>query len=335
MTETLGEALDDPRRAHFLLNRQTAIYAVLQAVSRLGLLDLLEAPVSIGDLARKSGAALPGLARILAFLEAEGVLGVDADGIVLPNKRTAALRTLVPAIGNDRLSNMAALDLDQALREDRPAFDIHFDKSAFAYLQDNPQLGANFARLMQLTTQQAEETLLQRHSFPHFSKVVDIGGNQGTLLLQLLRGNPAAHGVLFDLPETAEKARPALDTARDGKRIEVIGGDFFAEVPEGGDLYLLKQILHDWSDEAGGQILRNIRKAIAPDGKLLVIERLIPEQTGPHPARALDILMLLWTPGGRERKLEEYRQMLVQAGFAIDQVTIDRDGQSVIEAVPV
>jgi hypothetical protein len=192
----------------------------------------------------------------------------------------------------------------------------------------------DFARFMSLTTKQAEQFVFARHEFAPFKVAVDVGGNHGSLLLGLLELQPQARGILFDLPEVVALARPALDAHPCGARVEVAGGSFFEKVPAGGDLYLLKQILHDWDDERCVAILRNVRAAIAPDGRLAVVDRLMPEQVRPHPAYNMDLYMLLLL-GAKERRLSEFEALFAQSGFRPGRVTEDPNVPSVIEALPV
>lgn len=334
MPQTLGEMLDEPERLHQLLNRNAAQFAVLQAVNRLGLPDLLDGPTTLDDLAARTGADRDGLARLLAYLAADDVLELDGETVV-PGPRTLALCQLAPAIGNDRLSMLAAFELDRALCDGGTAFERHFGQPPFDYLRDNPADGENFARLMQLTTQFSERAIFASHDFGHFACAVDVGGNRGSLLLRLLADRPEARGVLFDLPGTVADARAALADHPLGGRIDPVGGSFFEQVPDGGDLYLLKQILHDWGDEQCETILRHVRRAIAPHGRLAIIERLVPDAAEPHNARDLDILMLLWTGKGRERTPAQFADMLARCGFTVARTTLGGHSMSVIEAVPV
>jgi hypothetical protein len=154
---------------------------------------------------------------------------------------------------------------------------------------------------------------------------VDVGGSEGVLLTALLQAAPGAQGILFDLPHVIEKA-PEID------RAETVSGDFFNEVPEGGDLYLLKHILHDWDDERCAVLLENLHRAAQPDGKLLVIEMLVPEKPEPSLAYYLDLTMLALMDG-RERSLQEFTSLLSRSGFKVEQVLQTSSLVSIIEAV--
>jgi hypothetical protein len=158
------------------------------------------------------------------------------------------------------------------------------------------------------------------------ARVVDVGGGQGVLLQRVLEAHPHLYGVVFDRPGVTEAARTRLAEAGLSRRCEVVGGDFFAGVPAGGDAYVLSWILHDWDDEAAARILRNCRAAMSDDGRLLVLELVLSPPNEPHPptaadrlARTLDLEMLA-VVGGRERTEAEFRALFGRAGFGLARV---------------
>jgi hypothetical protein len=212
------------------------------------------------------------------------------------------------------------------------AYEACYGLPVFEHLRANPETARMFGRVMSETTAMNERQIFAHHQFLPFTVAVDIGGSQGSLLLRLLEAQPGTRGVLFDLPDTVAQAEGPVAAAGMADRVELVGGDFFAAVPSGGDLYLLKQILHDWSDEECRAILRNVRAAMTAGTRLAVVERLLPERPRPHNAYVLDVIMLLWT-SGRERKLSDYVAMLAECGFAFDRATENPDGMSVIEAL--
>ncbi len=334
MTFRLADWLDDFETGRRQVMHLTVTQAVLQAVTRLKLFDHLDAPISVDALAARAGVQVDGLARILTFLAAEGVVDWDGTGDVSPNEKSAQMQALASTIGNYRMPAEAGLVLDEALRDGSVAFAKARGMPVFEYLKQDDEAAAIFADVMRVTTREAESYLFSHYDFPAFTHAVDIGGNQGSLLRRLLAENPGTSGVLFDLPATAEVARASLAGTSLESRISCVGGSFFDEVPGGGDLYLLKQILHDWSDEEGLRILAAIRKAIEPETPLVVIERLMPEAPEPCEAVDVDILMLLWT-SGRERTAAAYTAMLEQSGFAVRRVVGESGGQGVIEATAV
>jgi hypothetical protein len=160
---------------------------------------------------------------------------------------------------------------------------------------------------------------------------VDVGGGYGTLLAAILRSNPAAQGILFDVPHVIDAAQGFLSTNGVGQRCTRIAGDFFAAVPSGGDAYLLSQILHDWEDAECLTILRHCRAVMPDNGKLLLVEIVIPPGNEPSFGKWLDLHMLA-IPGGRERTEAEYAALFRDTGFELTRVVPTPAGPSVVEA---
>ena len=150
--------------------------------------------------------------------------------------------------------------------------------------------------------------------------MVDVGGGHGALVASVLRANPGARGILFDMPEIIATARPVLEKAGVADRCRTEGGDFFASVPAGADLYALKFILHDWADDKCIAILRSCQKAMAPGAKVLIVEFVVPESCGPHISKFMDINMMVNTSGGRERTEREFTQLLAAAGLRLQRI---------------
>jgi len=160
------------------------------------------------------------------------------------------------------------------------------------------------------------------------------GGAHGVLLTAVLRANPAARGILFDLPHVIATAGGALEAEGLSQRCELVSGDFFEAVPEGADLHLLKQIVHDWDDERTTRLLQNCHRALGPAGKLLLVEMVIPPENQPSPAQAMDLNMMVLL-GGRERTEEDYQRLFQAAGFRLERVIPTHSPFSVIEATRV
>ena len=169
------------------------------------------------------------------------------------------------------------------------------------------------------------------YDFSKFERIVDVGGGHGLLLARILFANPRLCGVLYDLP-TVVAGASALRQEPISQRCEIIGGDFFKGVPAGADVYLLKGIIHDWNDEAALKILKNCRRAIHPDGRLLVVEAVLTRSTDPATA-LMDMLMMVLT-SGRERTESEFRSLLQEASFSMAQV-IRSASVTIIESRPV
>lgn len=333
--KTIGELIEHPDEFQEWFAHTRAAMTVLHALSNMRLLELWDdEPISLADLA--AGAELPvaAVARIVGFLASQHLLELRRDGRVAHTSRSRTLRNWSPALASSRIIMQASFELVDALRQDVTPFEACYGAPVFAYFDEHPNVARVFGEHMSLTTGWAEDVIIAHHSFRPFQLAVDIGGSHGSLLARLLAENPDAQGVLFDLPAVAQQAGARLDWIAEGGRIDVVGGDFFQSVPAGGDLYLLKQILHDWNDDECIAILRSVRKAITPDGRLAVIDRLLPEENEADPAFASDIMMMIWT-SGQERKLSQFERLFEATGFALDHVTRNYHHESVIEAVPV
>jgi O-methyltransferase domain len=191
------------------------------------------------------------------------------------------------------------------------------------YRAERPEEGAIFDRAMSALTGASNEALLAAFDFGRFKTIVDVGGGRGTLLEALLDAYPTLRVVLFD----QEQVVAGVDL---GERGRVVGGSFFDDVPPGGDAYVLKAIVHDWEDEEAAAILRNCRKH---DAMVLVVERVV----GPpneDPITKFGDLNMLVSPGGRERTVDEFRDLFARADLRLEGVTPADVGLCVLEAVP-
>ena len=173
--------------------------------------------------------------------------------------------------------------------------------------------------------------VIAAYDFSQYATIVDVGGGHGRLLSAILEATPAANGVLYDLPEVVAGAPPLLDRYGVAHRVRVAEGSFFDSVPGGGDAYVLKNVIHDWSDEESIRILRNVRAAAGLGKTVLLVETVIPEGGGEFLGKITDLEMLL-TNDGRERTADEYRSILDRAGFALTRVVPTVSPFSVVEA---
>jgi hypothetical protein len=324
------------------MRRQICGFAVTMAISaitRLGIPDLLaEAPRTAEALAGAVGADLDFLARTLRYLASEGVLDARADGSFALNERSQWLRSeiagsLAPraAWSGSPLSWGSWGGLLAAMRSGRSGLEAAFGKPMFEFLEQDPDSAAMFNRFMTGQTAASVAAFLAVYDFAGIGLLVDVGGNRGALLAGVLAANPAMRGILFDLPKVVAHAAPVL--ADVAERCSVVGGDFFAAVPEGGDAYALKFILHDWNDERCVRLLEHCRRAMVPGGRVLVIEHVVPEEPGGHIAYYMDLNMLTMTDGGRERTEAEYRALLQRAGLTLRRSLPTPIGVNVLEAI--
>jgi hypothetical protein len=222
--------------------------------------------------------------------------------------------------------------MEHALRTGGDGVTAAFGKQIFDLFREIPDEAENFHRAMTDFTSHLVTELLDAYDFSGIHKLADVGGGHGILLVNVLRRYPHLQGVLFDLPEViAGATEVAHFTGLDG-RIHYEGGSFLETVPEGCDAYIMKHIIHDWDDERAGQILRLMKERMAPNGRVLLFEMVVPDDTAPGPAKLLDIEMLVNTPGGKERTAEEFAALFASAGLRLHRIVPTKGPMSVIEA---
>lgn len=220
--------------------------------------------------------------------------------------------------------------LAEAVQTGQPSFERISGAPFFEYLAAHPDDAAVFNAAMSSSPDHVA-AIVGAYDFSKFERIVDVGGGHGLLLAGILSVNPRLRGVLYDLPGVVAGSS-ALRQEPISRRCEIIGGDFFREVPAEADAYILKGIIHDWNDEAALKILKNCRRAIRPDGTFLLAEAVLTPSTEPATA-LMDMLMMVLT-SGRERTESEFRSLLQEAGFSMVQV-IRAMGASIIESRPV
>lgn len=242
-----------------------------------------------------------------------------------------SMRYVAIALGEDHYKS--AGEPMHTVKTGETAFDHLYGKGHFEYLAENKQASETFNMFM---TQSAGRfgNPLESYDFKNVQVIVDVGGGQGALIVQVLRSNPHLSGILYDLPQGVAQAQEYLRAQGVFGRCRVIAGSFFDSIPQGGDVYLLSRILHDWPDEKAGLILANCRKAVKNDGLLLIREAVIPEGDAPSPGKQLDLTMMFML-GGMERTEREWRHLLQGSKFALRRVIKTGQASDLIEAIPV
>jgi hypothetical protein len=326
------------------LRRLTNGFQVSQAIyvaATLGIPDLLrDGPRSSADLAAATGTHPGALHRLLRALASVDVLHEDDAGFALTEMgeclRSDAAQPLAgwaALVGRPYFWTAWGALLD-SVRTGENAMRHVTGMGPWEYRAERPDERAIFDRAMTDLTRRGARALLEAYDFSRFSTVVDVGGGQGALLAAILAANPGLRGIVFDLPGVVAAADGVLEAAGVADRCTVVGGDFFQAVPEGGDAYLMRAILHDWEDPESIAILRNIRAVIPDDGALLVLERELGGPNANPDAKFSDLNMLVM-PGGRERTVEEFAALYEEAGFDLAGTTPTAAAMSVIEGRPV
>ncbi len=310
----------------------------LHVATELGIADHLGGgPRSVEVLAAEAGVDEESLYRILRtlaglgiFVETEGRSfgltpaasllrsGVFRDGVLLCGE----------VMGDGSWWN-AVGHLRHSVATGSPSFEHAHGVNAFAYLGADPECRAWFDRGMANFSAAENPGIAAWCDLAGVRTIVDVGGGQGGFLAELLRAAPQADGVLVDVPEVV--ANPvALDISELSGRWRAETGDFFEAVAPGGDVYVLKRILHDWDDDDCVRILRACRDAMTPASRLLVVDAAIPPGNDFHPAKVMDILMMVFS--GRERTEAEFAALFAAAGLTLQRLTPTPTMLSVIEA---
>jgi hypothetical protein len=223
-------------------------------------------------------------------------------------------------------------DLLHSVRTGQTAFNHLYGKGTFDWFGEHPDSARLFDEGQAESTAESAKAIVTAYDFSTSHKVIDVGGGDGTLLAAILRANPTSRGVLFDLENVVAAARGKLDRGV-VDRCEFVGGDFFKAIPGGGDVYLMKYILHDWSDADCHRILATTSRAMSGKGRLLVVEDLVCGPNQPCAAKLRDISMLVRT-GGRNRTEREYRDLMSGGGFDTTRIIPTAAIHSIIETLP-
>ena len=306
----------------------------LGVVAELGVADhLASGPAPVAALAEASGVRPDTLYRLLRALASVGVFAETPDGLFTHTPLSETLRSDVPG----SLRPMAILwsnaehwqawsQFTDVVRTGQSGFELAFGQPLFAFFAERPVEAELFNQSMTAFSAQEAEAVAGAYDFSALRTLVDVGGGHGLLLRSIVRHHPSVRGVLYDLPTVIESA-PAFEA--DGS-LRAVAGNFFESVPEGADGYLLKNILHDFQDAEAIQILSNCRRAMAADGRVLVVQEVLPPGNAPSVGKLMDMQMMLI--GGKERTEGEYRALFEAAGLRFGRVLPTPSPLHIIEA---
>lgn len=299
---------------------------LLYVAAKLQIADLLvDGPKTSGEIAEMVGASPDALLRLMRGLYFLGIFDWrDNDRFALTevskhllSSAPSSVRPGVICLGQEQYRAWA--DLLDTVMTGEPAFKRLFG-SPFDYYDEHPETGEAFDSWMATSSRQVSTGILQNYDFPDVGTVVDVGGGEGVLLAGILEIRPRLRGILTDRKSVIEKARSHLTAQGVVDRCRLVGGDFRQAVPRGGDLYILRNILHDWDDSAAVLILSATRRAMKRSAHLLVIQRVMP--TGKPNASATgsivesDLMQMVYA-GGRERTEPEYQRLFKAAGLEV------------------
>jgi O-methyltransferase domain/Dimerisation domain len=313
---------------------------IVYAAAKLGLADQLAAgPKSAAEIADPMDAHAPSLHRLMRTLASLGILTEQSDQRYALTTLGAALKTGARGSARETVLTVGSLwaqnawdHLVHSIQTGQSGFERAQGVPLFDYLAQHPEDASVFSEAMVGLHGEEPPAVAGAYDFSTFKTIVDVGGATGNLLAAILARHVGPTGVLFDRPHVVADAPALLKAKGVSDRVKVEAGDFFKTVPAGGDAYILSHIIHDWSEDQCLTILGHVRKAMNSNGRLLIVEMVLPAGDTPHPGKMLDIAMLVWS-GGQERTEAEYGPLVGKAGFRLARVVPTNSPVSVVEAV--
>lgn len=327
------------------------VYRGSQAVisaAKLGVPDALgKGAKTSAEVAQATGTNAQMMHRLLRALAAfevvrdlgDGRFELTAIGDCLRADAPQSVRPLALMYGSDT-SWQACGQLAECVRTGQNAYRLlHGADNLFPYLDKDPEQARVFDAGQSAGAAMVGAVAAQSLDLAGVGRVVDVGGGNGTVLASILKAHPGLRGTLIDLPRVAEAAAARLAAEGVADRGEAVGGDMFQAVPAGGDLYLLSHVVHDWGDEDAVRILQSCRRAMRPEARLVILDRVMPERIEPGPEVQgkvlLDLTMMIAHGDARERTGREFEALLGAAGLRLARIVPTPAPVSVIEAVPV
>ena len=300
---------------------------------------MTDGPEPIDVLAEATGTHPPSLYRLVRGLGSLGVVRekehgefeTTAMGRCLATGSPGGLRARAILCGAEWYAAWG--ELLHSMRTGQTAFDRVHGTAFFDWYAANAAGAAIFDEAMASSTEGVARAVAGTYDFSQCGTIVDVGGGTGALLAAVLQSNPQLRGVLFERPNEVAAAQEFLSAASVADRCDIVAGDFFEGVRDGGDIYLLSWVIHDLDDDRSATILRNCRRAMAKDARLLLVEQVVPPGNEPSLSKLYDLHMLVLA-GGCERTEAEFRRLLGSAGLQLARIIPTDVPRSIVEAVP-
>jgi hypothetical protein len=308
--------------------------------AKLGIADLLkDSPKSCSELATATGTNARSLYRVLRALASLGVFAETEPNHFTLTPLAACLKSDVPnsvrafviMLGEEHYRAWG--EFMHSVQTGGSSFEHVYGMNVFEYYAQNPEPAKIFDESMTNFSVIESAAIASSYDFSSIQTLVDVAGGEGLLIASILKSNPTLKGILFDQPYVIERGKPFLAAEGVSERCQLIAGNFFESVPEGGDAYILKHIIHDWDDERAIAILKQCHKVMPENGKVLLAEQVIPPGNEPFMGKLLDLNMLVMAPGGCERTEAEYRALFEKAGFKLTRIVPTQEEVSIIEGI--
>lgn len=295
----------------------------IYVAAKLEIADHLSSPKSTKELAALTAANPDSLYRLMHLLASfeifeevsPGIFANTEASLLLAKTNPDTLQALSLFYGED--IHKCWDGLLSSIQEGVPAFDLTYKQPVFSYFKDFPSQAALFQEAMKQKSKAVAGSTALSYNFGLANSVYDIGGGYGQFMQTLLGTYPNLNGLLFDLSEVIETVKK--NQSNENPRLKLAAGDFFESIPKGGDLYLLKSVLHDWDDTKSEQILKNCYEAMGENSRLLIVEVVLLPKDNSLYANCMDLLMLAIT-GGKERSLSSFTDLFEKTGFVLENI---------------
>ncbi|MBL8630041.1 MAG: hypothetical protein JNM81_10460 [Rhodospirillaceae bacterium] len=315
-----------PHIALLRISGSVMLARCIGVVAELGLADgVAAAPKTAIELAAETKSHPGAMYRALRYLASNGIFAEDAQGRFTNTDISNLLRTGIPGSMRDSVRQSwqdvmwdTYKKIPHTIRTGEPAFTEAFGADFFDYLSAHPDIGARFDAAMAMQSAPENAAVARAYPFGDFKSVVDVAGGRGGFMTELLKTYPNLRGVLFDQQYVLDQPNHVRDAGL-LTRCELVGGSFFETVPQGGDVYVLKRILHDWDDDTAVRILKTCAKAMSSRAKIVVVDAVIKPGNDPDPNKALDMGMMILLKG-RERTADDFAKVYAAAGLQLTRI---------------
>ncbi|ARV60124.1 methyltransferase [Nostocales cyanobacterium HT-58-2] len=312
------------------------------AAAKLGIADKLkDGPKSCDELANSTGTNVQALYRLMRALASVGIFAENEQGYFTLTPLASYLQSDAPnsvqafAISFGEEHYRAWGDILYSIQTGDSAFQNLYGTPVFQYYAQNPQAGKTFDEAMTNVSAKDKTEIVAAYDFSSIRKLVDIGGGHGSFIASILKANPTMEGILFERPSVVEGANSVLEAEGVSKRCQVVAGNFFESLPSGGDAYILKYVIHLLDDERAIALLKNCHSAMEENGKIILVEQIVPPDNEPSWSKFLDIHMLIAISGGRERTKMDYQTLFEASGFKLNKIVTTESNVSAIEGIRV
>jgi hypothetical protein len=309
----------------------------IYTAAKLGIADLLsDGRKTTGELAESTETFAPYLFRVLRALASTGIFRQTGKNCFENTPLSECLKSGsmqgIILFFLSQWHNRAWGKLYESVKTGKNAFELAHGIPAFQWLENHPEAADYYNKAQSLKIKNICEPFIHSYDFSHGHSVMDIGGNTGALMIELLKAYPHLKGTIADLGFVIKTTKKQIADNHLEKRCTVIECNFLKAIPRGSDVYVLSNILHDWDDEKCTIILENCRLAMEKGAVLLILESVIPDGDEPSVTKLLDLEVMIMG-GGKERTLDEFLCLCRSTGFTLNRVIRVGENEKLLECI--